>query len=342
MTEMLKIQQTRYQAAFDFLSNDLPAIRQADSPVWQAFLANSHLVEAEAVEVLTMNGSAPLVFASDLGASVFGQFDRQIPDRIEIGIDILSRFAENTTNVDAKQFLRVKVLHEICHWACFRGRIPDNDSAGEAFEQEAFGRELMPWWRVDDAPALPSAVGDVFADPSARAALLMSSLGAPGFAPGRREDPNHRVFGGADVAEAMPRGYRNNNPGNIRVGSAWRGLADPVDKFAFQTRESNFCVFREPEWGLRALAILLRRYKNDHGLDTPRKIISRWAPANDNNDVASYAAQLASALGINPDGFVDANADDQLLVMMRAIARHENGAAPPYADMQYKTALLLV
>jgi hypothetical protein len=338
MTQMLKIHQTRYSAAFEFLSQDLPALKTSDPSIWDALLKNAHLADAEAVQVLTMDGSAPLIFASDLGASVYGQFDPQIPGRVEIAIEVLSRFTSDASDTVARRFLRAKVLHEICHWACFRRQVPDNDTAGEAFEMAAFAGELMPWWTEAVARA-----GNVFSDPVARADALISLLGKRGFAQGRGEDPARAVFGGADVGEAMPRGFRNNNPGNIRVSSSmWRGLADPIDKTEFQQRESSFCVFREPEWGLRALAMLLRRYKTEHGLDTPRKIIARWAPAGDNNDVTSYATQLALALGMGPDDFVDATVDESLVVMMRAIARHENGARPPYAGMQYLTALDLL
>lgn len=343
MAQMLQIHQARYKAAFDFLSQDLPAVSVKAPATWQAFLQNSHLDAGEAMQAVTMGSAPPLIFASDLGPAVFGQFDPQIPGRIEIGIEVLGRFASAAEIGAAQEFLRAKVLHETCHWGCFRKHVPDDDQAGEAFEQAAFGQELLPWWTSTVPSVLRVGADKVFREPRARAELLMSLLGMHGSAPGRQDDPDHSVFGGADVAEAMPRGFRNNNPGNIRVSSSiWRGLADPVDKTEFQRREQSFCVFREPEWGFRALAILLRKYKSEHGLDTPRKIIARWAPASDNNDVANYAGQLAAALGVTPDSFVDATDDATLRTMMSAIARHENGDRPPYAEMQLETALLLV
>jgi hypothetical protein len=339
MAQILRIHQTRYQAAFQFLAEDLPSIR-AEDITWSALLRRSHLTPEEALHAITVNGSPPLIFASELGSSVFGQFDPQVPGRIEIGIEVLRQFANALTQNSAKQFLRAKVLHEICHWSCFAKGVTDNDEAGEDFEQDVFGQELLPWWI---SPIAPDDRGNVFEDPNARAELLGSLLNKQGFAPGRLQAPHSGVFGGVDAARAMPRGFRNNNPGNIRVGpSIWRGLADPIDKRDFQTIEQNFCVFREPEWGLRALAILLKKYKNEYGLDTPRKIISRWAPASDGNDVASYAEYVAAALSISPDSLVDADDNSSLIVMMRAIAKRENGDRPPYAEMQYRTALLLI
>ena len=48
----------------------------------------------------------------------------------------------------------------------------------------------------------------------------------------------------ADGTEKLPRGIRNKNPGNIKLGTDWDGLAseqsDPV-----------FCVFKESVWGER-------------------------------------------------------------------------------------------
>lgn len=68
-----------------------------------------------------------------------------------------------------------------------------------------------------------------------------------------------------------PRGIRNNNPGNIRWGSDWKGL-----KKDGKQQDPSFCIFKTPEYGIRALAKLLRNYKQLYGLNTPRKIISRY------------------------------------------------------------------
>ena len=55
---------------------------------------------------------------------------------------------------------------------------------------------------------------------------------------------------------AIPRGIRNNNPGNIRWSNdQWKGLI-PKD----QASDKAFCVFRSPEYGIRAMARILRKY----------------------------------------------------------------------------------
>lgn len=342
MAQLLNPHKKLYREAFDFLASDLPKLQATLPDLWLAFEQCSNLKGDEAMQAVSMNGLPPLIFASDLGYATFGQFETANPGRIKIGTAALQWYMDHPGSADAREFLRAKVLHEICHWGCYQKNVPDNDSAGEVFETKVYGGELPAPWV--DQPLAPLANDDsIFESAEGRAETLTTLLGKSGFAPGRLDDPRHAVFGGKDVAEAMPRGFRNNNPGNIRVGTSdWRGLADPVDQMPFQAWEKNFCVFREPEWGLRALAYLLKSYKHKYHLDTPRKIISRWAPAADNNDVDSYAQKIAYALGITQDSTVDVDDETSLKTMMRAIARHENGEWPPYSDVQYETAIALL
>lgn len=74
----------------------------------------------------------------------------------------------------------------------------------------------------------------------------------------------------------IPRGIRNNNPLNIRVGNSWRGeVSHSTDK--------SFEQFQTMEYGIRAGFVILKRYINHYGRNTIRKIISAWAPYNENN-----------------------------------------------------------
>ena len=56
--------------------------------------------------------------------------------------------------------------------------------------------------------------------------------------------------------QQLPRGIRNNNPGNIRHGANWLGL-NPNGR----NIDSAFCVFTAPVYGIRALAKVLVNYK---------------------------------------------------------------------------------
>lgn len=124
----------------------------------------------------------------------------------------------------------------------------------------------------------------------------------------------------------QPRGIRNNNPGNIRWGADWQGL-----KKDGKSQDPSFCVFINPEYGIRALAKLLRNYQRLYGLNTPRKIINRYAPPNENQTQA-YIQSVAQQLGIQPDTPVDLNEEATLLVFIKAIIRFENGIQPYDTD----------
>ena len=91
----------------------------------------------------------------------------------------------------------------------------------------------------------------------------------------------------------LPRGIRNNNPLNIRVGNSWLGeVKEPTDNVFEQ-----FCHIT---YGLRAAFILLRRYINRYKLNTIEKIITRWAPSNENN-TKSYIAHVAQGMQLDPN-----------------------------------------
>lgn len=112
------------------------------------------------------------------------------------------------------------------------------------------------------------------------------------------------------------RGERNNNPGNIRKGSNWLGLApDQTDP--------DFCIFTDAKYGFRALAKILLVYRRA-GVSTVRAIIERWAPQNENNTTA-YVAAVAARMKVDPDIDLDAFDYTQLYPLVDAITRHENG-----------------
>lgn len=124
-----------------------------------------------------------------------------------------------------------------------------------------------------------------------------------------------------------PRGIRNNNPGNIdRNSTKWQGMAPD------QSGDPRFVVFAAPVWGLRALGKVLLTYYRTHGLDTPAKIIGRWAPPQE-NDTAAYARQVADALGVGVDDQIDLQDPATLARIVPAIVRHENGQQPYSADL---------
>ena len=124
------------------------------------------------------------------------------------------------------------------------------------------------------------------------------------------------------MSPVMPRGVRNNNPGNIdRNATKWQGMS------ADQSRDKRFVVFEEPVWGLRALAKVLLSYQRKYGLRTPAAIIGRWAPPVE-NDTGAYALQVAKALGVGVDDQIDLTKAVTLERILPAIVQHENGQQP--------------
>jgi len=119
-----------------------------------------------------------------------------------------------------------------------------------------------------------------------------------------------------------PRGIRNNNPGNIRWGDDWQGLVPKS-----QRTDKSFCQFISPEYGIRAMIVILRNYQSKHGLLTITGMIKRWAPPNENNTQA-YIDSVAHATGTSADRPIHLNDSRKLFPLLQAIIRHENGIQP--------------
>lgn len=95
------------------------------------------------------------------------------------------------------------------------------------------------------------------------------------------------------MQKRIPRGIRNNNPLNIRIGNTWLGeRANPTD--------SAFEEFVTIEYGYRAAFLILRRYIRRYKKNTIAAIISTWAPASENN-TQRYIDFVANAMKIEPD-----------------------------------------
>ena len=128
-----------------------------------------------------------------------------------------------------------------------------------------------------------------------------------------------------DRMASVPRGIRNHNPGNIRrTGEKWQGMSVEQD-------DPEYVVFDSAFWGLRALARVLRTYREKYALRTVRAIVTRWAPHNE-NDTRAYVDHVASLLGVQPDDDIGADVDTQAR-LVAAIVKHENGVQPYPFDM---------
>jgi len=123
----------------------------------------------------------------------------------------------------------------------------------------------------------------------------------------------------ADGIEKLPRGIRNKNPGNIKLGTDWDGLA------AEQT-DPTFCIFDEAVMGIRALMRILLTYRFTHNKKNIDSIIRRWAPPSE-NDTEAYIKFVAERMEIEPMAMID-NSIEAYLPLVKSIIRMENGMQP--------------
>ena len=121
---------------------------------------------------------------------------------------------------------------------------------------------------------------------------------------------------------ALPRGIRNNNPGNIRHGDNWQGMKKT------QT-DKSFVQFVSPEYGIRAMVKVLRSYRA-RGVVTLEDIIQTWAPANENNTEA-YIQSVMKKTGWGRQHVV-AEMEGDYKTLIPAIIKHENGINPYSMD----------
>lgn len=126
----------------------------------------------------------------------------------------------------------------------------------------------------------------------------------------------------------LPIGIRSNNPGNLIGGGNWQGLAG--------SQPGGYNIFETFGHGIRAMIITLNSYRNNHNLDTLRKITHRWAPfGHGGNDPDAYAEYLAAKTGYLPDEPLPWNADT-IFRIARGITGMENG--PQYTTYLTRSA----
>ena len=122
-----------------------------------------------------------------------------------------------------------------------------------------------------------------------------------------------------DILTSGSRGIRNNNPGNIRKSATvWAGQAPPEAQ-----TDPAFVTFTRPEYGIRAMAKVLKSYFA-RGIDTLQEVATTWAPPSE-NDTAAYVKSLEELTGLQPTARLS---PADLPRLIPAIIQHENGAQP--------------
>ena len=127
------------------------------------------------------------------------------------------------------------------------------------------------------------------------------------------------------MSEKLPRGLRNNNPGNIRINDdLFQGEVRP-------SKDKEFKQFETMAYGYRAMFVILRNYIRNYKLDTIRKMISRWAPTNENH-TENYIQAVSDYAGIPADDPV-AFDREQMIRIVAGMSQVENGVPADMADV---------
>ena len=122
---------------------------------------------------------------------------------------------------------------------------------------------------------------------------------------------------------------RNNNPLDIektKGGNPWQGEIVP-------SKDSRFAQFTSMAYGYRAAFKLLNNYQRNYGLDTIRKMISRWAPSNENHTEA-YVKAVSDRSGVPADGRTPSTNPDAMVPIVAAMSFVENGVEANIADVE--------
>lgn len=134
----------------------------------------------------------------------------------------------------------------------------------------------------------------------------------------------------------LPRGIRNNNPGNIEFNPAQFDRDPWVGELGPEPGDGRFSRFDTMAHGVRAMAKILVGYQERYGLDTVAQIIGRWAPGHE-NPTDKYAAFVAKRMGLFPDDVSPGealprfrDAPEVLVALTRAMIDFENG--PGHVD----------
>ncbi len=114
-----------------------------------------------------------------------------------------------------------------------------------------------------------------------------------------------------------PRGIRNNNPLNIRHSA-------DVFQGEIKGNDKSFKTFSSMPYGYRAAFVTLHTYLTKYGLNTIEKIITRFAPPNENNTKA-YIATVAKYSGVAADEALTATSGDKYILIISAMSFVENG-----------------
>ena len=115
----------------------------------------------------------------------------------------------------------------------------------------------------------------------------------------------------------LPRGLRNNNPLNIRIGNTWLGERE-------HPKDDEFEEFVSLAYGVRAAFVILRRYIRRYHLNTVQLIVERWAPRTE-NETEKYIQFVCQDTGLLPNTKIQYKDEETMCKLVGAMAFVECG-----------------
>lgn len=139
----------------------------------------------------------------------------------------------------------------------------------------------------------------------------MSALGIKS-TKGKDGDINQSFLG---TNKAIPRGIRNNNVGNLKLGSsAWKGKIENS-----KNTDQVFEQFTTYAYGIRAMIYLLINNYINKGYNTISKIINKYTGNN-----TSYMNYVSQRTGFGLDQVISPTKEN-IKKLVQAMAKFENG-----------------
>ena len=313
MARMTTNHKSLYPNLSNWVESTLPAV-QNNRQVWSSFLRYSELSVPEAVRALSW-GYDPVLYIKQI-PGCNGEFDSKNPRRIVLAKDIAQRFEQDYLLPEAQRLVESTVLHELVHWGDHKDGRDQLCEEGICFEKQAYGENVQRYW-TNSTMSLREWDKDFIKEARDNGCCV------PPFKPKLSD----------------PRGIRNNNPGNIRIGDPWQGLAKRSQMKDFHKNEIVFCVFSAPKWGIRAMVRILIYYQDKFKLVTVSEVLNRWAPPP-YNDTSNYIKFVSQKMNIGSDKSFTVAEYKRAYPMVDAMIRMENGIQP-YSKRQIDRGLLL-
>ena len=116
-------------------------------------------------------------------------------------------------------------------------------------------------------------------------------------------------------------GERLNNPGLLRPNNPakWPGYVGVTP--------NGYIAFEKPIDGIRAIVIVLKKYRDKHKIFTVRKIVLRYTSGENHKliNYANYIRCVSKRLGVKPDEALNLWDAKVLCKLVRALIYFENG-----------------